>query len=363
MIKNLLSLVIGLFFINNYAQVGIGTNNPKSTLHVSENDSSPIKGIIIPNITFNVASTMTISAEQNSMIVYIKDIIGDNKVPRMKNVYYPGFYYLDNLIWEPLNSPVFITNNNPISSNNDYDTGIRLVKHVKNSTYSGYYAPLGRSSVDFSYAYTGNLAGYGAKGDYSFATGIQNLASGNRSAVFGGLNESSGNNSMSWNGSSSSLSSNKAKGNSSTAWGWRTTSEGNISTAFGYSTVANAPLEVVFGYDNTSYTALDVTTNNTLNGMIVPKNTDRLLTIGNGTPSIKADALTLLRNGKLGVGISNFETTTSDAIVQVNGSIKVASENPTLASSVCNASNLGKIIFVEDSFYGCKSVGWKKLDN
>lgn len=47
-----------------------------------------------------------------------------------------------------------------------------------------------------------------------------------------------------------------------------------------------------------------------------------LILVGNGNGiGLNSDAFTILKNGKTGVGIDNFETTTSDAILQVNGNI------------------------------------------
>ena len=367
--KKLSFLVFLMFILSTNAQVGIGIDTPKATLHVSENDSNPIKGVIIPNLTFVQANDMVLTNDQNTMIIYIKDVVGSIAVKRsqkMKNVYYTGFYYWNNSTWELLSSPLLSITNNFLSSNDEFETGIRLAKHVKSPTYASYYARLGNKAVDFSYAYTGAASSYGASGENSFAIGTQNIASGKFSVVMGAFNTSSGLNSMSWNGSQTSLTSNMASGNASTAWGWRTKANGHLSTALGYNTIASGALETVLGFNNTVYIPQDNVTNNLLNDMTIPINTDRILTIGNGkgvgSLPINSDALTLLRNGKLAVGIDNFETTKSDAKVQINGGIKVAAENITLASNICNSDNLGKIIFVEDNFHGCKSTGWVKLN-
>src|SRR5690606_24109802 len=46
-------------------------------------------------------------------------------------------------------------------------------------------------------------------------------------------------------------------------------------------------------------------------------NDDRLFNIGNGDDMVRRDAFTILKNGKTGVGFSNFETVTFPQLFQV----------------------------------------------
>ncbi|MNY17334.1 hypothetical protein D3C86_1506470 [compost metagenome] len=97
--------------------------------------------------------------------------------------------------------------------------------------------------------------------------------------------------------------------------------------------------------------------------------TKRLVVIGNGTSSVKSDAFTILRNGKTGIDIDNFESTTSDAKLQVNGTVKIATLSTT---STCNATNEGTIQYLKTagigSFQGCAQTsatptfGWVNLN-
>lgn len=108
---------------------------------------------------------------------------------------------------------------------------------------------------------------------------------------------------------------------------------------------------------------------------------DRLFNLGNGysnnfgsanwnaqsgnydVAAIRSDAFTVLKNGQVGINISNFETNTTDAKLEINGGIKISASQTTLASNVCDNSNRGTVIFVDDNFYGCKSSGWVQLNN
>ncbi len=55
--------------------------------------------------------------------------------------------------------------------------------------------------------------------------------------------------------------------------------------------------------------------------------TDRLFNIGNGTASAKRDAFTILKNGRTGIGFSNFESVAvgaRDQQLQVNGNVRIS---------------------------------------
>ncbi len=334
--------------ILTFSQVGIHTDHPKASLHVGSSANSGVKGIIIPSITSAEAFNMALTDEQNTMLVYIKDGNKNTTSEKMKYVYYPGYYYWNQGFWMPLGSALVQTKGSV--QNDEYSSAFRLFKNINSSNFG----PLGSNAVDLSYAYTSTNRG--ATGINSFASGIMNTSSGERSAVFGGFNTASGSNSMSWGGNLVSQIGNTASGSNSTAWGLQTVASGILSTAFGNKTRAYSGYETALGAYTTFYTPVPETYNNQFTEAY--QNTNRLLIVGNGLSGANNDAFTILKNGKVGVGIYNFETTASDSKVQVKGSIKINAESPTLETNTCNANNLGKIIFVEDNFYGCKSTGW-----
>lgn len=133
------------------------------------------------------------------------------------------------------------------------------------------------------------LGGSFATGDYSFATGSANVASGGSSVSFGFANI--------------------ASEYASVAMGFQTRSEGFASTSTGSSTAATGPASFAAGAGTTAKasgsfvigTANDITDNpdpNTENAV------DRIFQIGNGASnlSIRRNAVTVLRNGNIGVG-------------------------------------------------------------
>jgi hypothetical protein len=88
-----------------------------------------------------------------------------------------------------------------------------------------------------------------------------------------------------------------ASGVQATAWGFNTIASGKGSTVWGENLTAPSFLETAIGNYNTDYTPASATTWNT---------NDRLFVIGNGTGvASRSDALVLLKNGNLGLGLSN----------------------------------------------------------
>jgi hypothetical protein len=174
-----------------------------------------------------------------------------------------------------------------------------------------------------------------AKGDFSTAMGHITTASGIRSTAMGWETTALGNNSTAMGdsttasgfvstamGSATTASGyistamgiyTTASGHSSTAMGQRTMAEGTSSTAMGYHTTASgsaslamgsrttAPsfAETVVGLNNTDYTP------NSTNNWI---SNDRLFVIGNGTSSsARSNAMTVLKNGNIGIGTDEPE--------------------------------------------------------
>jgi hypothetical protein len=173
------------------------------------------------------------------------------------------------------------------------------------------------------------------RGEASFATGNGTIASGTNSTALGLSTEASGTNSAAFGSATT------ASGDDSTAMGWFTIASGSQSTAKGYSTLASGAYSSATGYGTVasglystaiglistasgSYsTAIGayltapsagefVIGSNNLNYTLSNTNglgdtnwnpTDRLFVIGNGeSTSLKSNAVTILKNGKVGIG-------------------------------------------------------------
>lgn len=132
-------------------------------------------------------------------------------------------------------------------------------------------------------------------GTGSVAMGFNTLASGNYSTAIGHSAEATGDYSFA-QGSYT-----EANGKYSAAVGRFATADGEISTALGAYTNAPSFAELAIGTFNTSYTPSSPTTF---------VGTDRLFVVGNGqSKSNTSDALTILKNGNTGIGISTPQST------------------------------------------------------
>jgi len=154
-----------------------------------------------------------------------------------------------------------------------------------------------------------------ASGFRSTAWGTITEASGSASTAWGAITEASGSGSTAWGLNT------VASGFSSTAWGEATIASGTGSVAMGIGTLAKSGYEVALGRYNTDYSP------SSTEGWNLD---DRLLIIGNGSSSSnRNDALTLLKNGNLGlnmpepehrlaVAVSTNSTPDGDGIAVVN---------------------------------------------
>lgn len=141
-------------------------------------------------------------------------------------------------------------------------------------------------------------------GSYSFAAGgntkaigTASIALGYYTSAVGGLSTAIGYRSIAAGSYSTAFGfGNSALGYGSTAMGSGTSAMGDYSTTIGYGTVAKAPFSVSLGLYN------DIT-DNPLKSYV--QSGDRIFQIGNGYSDItRSNALTVLRNGNVGIGIT-----------------------------------------------------------
>lgn len=154
-----------------------------------------------------------------------------------------------------------------------------------------------------------------AFGQSSFAAGRDAISTGNQSISLGDATHSIGIGSVALGKETVAAGMNAtsmgfgtyAAGNNSTAIGSETRASGSYSLAAGYSTTARAWGSAVFGYYNDSIIGSSP-------GSYV--SSDPLFIIGNGTQDVRKNAVTILKNGSMGIG-----TNTPFATLDVNGSL------------------------------------------
>lgn len=158
-----------------------------------------------------------------------------------------------------------------------------------------------------NYSTTGGV-GCTASGTGSFAIGESSTASNSASIALGFAATASGVYSVAFTGGLSSARNSMTNGSGSVA-------SADYAHAFGRSVLAKGFGEFVVGTFSTSYTPVGNTS--------TPDSADRIFNVANGTSSGNSDAFTVLRSGKVGVDIDNFEANASaGAKLQVNGTIK-----------------------------------------
>ena len=141
-----------------------------------------------------------------------------------------------------------------------------------------YSTAMGQSTTASAYTSTAMGASTTASGFFSTAIGYSTTASGNSSTAMGNVTTAS--ESYSTAMGSSTI----ARGQNSTAMGNGAIASGNYSTAMGYSTTASGQYSTAIGRNN-----VDVPT--------------ALFMIGYGaTSSVRSNALTVLNDGKVGIG-------------------------------------------------------------
>lgn len=167
----------------------------------------------------------------------------------------------------------------------------------------------------------GTTLGYSTRaiGDFSTAIGISTVANGYASTAMGWENEANG------TGSTAMGVLTNAGGLVSTAVGWETTANGNASTSMGENTTAEAYASLVTGRYNLISGSSDEWVDD-----------DPLFVIGNGSESARSNAVTVLKNGRVGLQTES---------------------SPTYALQLSNSTSTGEGAIVATEYYQ-----WSKGD-
>ncbi|SDE37093.1 hypothetical protein [Riemerella columbipharyngis] len=263
-----------------------------------------------------------------------------------------------------------------------------------------------------------------ASGEASFAAGKGSFAKGRRAVAIGADTYAIGDRSVAMGNES------YAKGSNSVAMGSRTIAKGSNSVAMGSRTIATEFATVamgsnnqalgqyatVMGINNIAKTYAETIMGSNTTPVSEELDTDgnplyhtypitgsrvftpigaRLFTVGNGSTAEKtySDAFMILRNGRTGINIDNFEKHNSGAMLVVNGAIQIYKGGNTSiigkskegggtytkddaddTTIGCNESNEGSFRYNRSSdgntgfFEGCVKTGansytWKRMTN
>lgn len=211
-----------------------------------------------------------------------------------------------------------------------------------------------------------------ASGTSSFAMGNNTLASGSSSSAFGDRSQATSSSSMAWGIVTQAVGSNStawgqdtyASGETSTAWGYLTGATNIYATAWGFESGASGIASTAWGIGTTAqaYSSTAIGSYNQASGNSTEWiSTDPLFTIGNGpNNSSLSNAVTVLKNGRTGIGVSNPNSqlqvnapSSNDALrVQINGSTKllVAANGGVTAGVSTAAPDNGLLVSGESRF-------------
>jgi hypothetical protein len=212
--------------------------------------------------------------------------------------------------------------------------GQRLIWHPAKAAFRAGYAGINRWEED-------------AIGSYSVAFGNNNMALGAQSTAFGLSSTASGETASAFGDNT------QATGIASTSMGISTIAAGTASTALGEGTLARVEGSLAAGLHN------DISDNPT--DAILPS--DRIFQIGNGhflnNQAYKSNALTILRNGFMGIGQDAIEP---KFMLDVSGRARIRNNGETAGIYFNNAANeqSGFVGMVNDTQIGFfVGGGWK----
>ncbi|MEZ4778851.1 MAG: tail fiber domain-containing protein [Flavobacteriaceae bacterium] len=313
-------LIPAAIFTTVNAQVGINTITPEASSILDVTSTN--KGVLIPRMT--EAQRIAISSPATGLLVYQIDNTD-------------GFWYYDGSSWVSLSSSNAefqsvggVVQNTTSTATDDFVFGSTSLEDLA-GTSDDYKVLFDKSKGAFRAGYEmstnwddanrGNFSiglgnGVRASGTASFASGINSIASGNsatamgsssyaladyataignQSFASGSYSVAIGNQPQAYGLGAISLGYNGvSNGYYSFAAGFQPYAYGDYSTGIGYNTEARSYGEIALGYFNSTYTPVSTTSANSA---------DRLLSIGNGTSSARSNALTLLKSGRLGLGV------------------------------------------------------------
>ncbi len=279
-------------------KTGLGTTTPDTSAILDINSTDA--GILIPRMTQAQRDGITTPTE--GLMIYQTDALN-------------GFYYYNGTIWTSIsasaNSGEFEKTGNIIHNGANFNTedfvfGSSQLDNDTSTTDDNSRTFFDKSMGAFRTGRalndqwdTVNLGLYSfgagqnsiASGVYSFAAGSENRSSGDASFTSGSNNSASNTNSAAFGTQNISF------GNSSFATGVDNQVEGTGALASGVRVSARSYAQTTVG----TYSEIV-----TISGVTFPVATDPLFVVGNGTSfANRSNALTILKNGNIGIGISN----------------------------------------------------------
>ena len=385
--KKYIYLLILPISYTGYAQVGINTDSPKTTLDVSAKrddqgniiENSETIGLQAPRLTRAelTENTASYNNNQTGALIYITDITGGDTLNQRININSIGYYYFDGTIWQRFANGEMATqepwniqgSSLPASANNHniYQSGSVAIKKQ-----------IAKTDVDLDVQGSIRAAGAGRLtigGTEPDTAGFYSVALGPNSEAEGNFSFSIGQGSKAF-GSPSGAIGFEAETDDyapySLSIGNNTVAKGQESMALGFRTEATSQQETVLGRFNAIRNG---------NPTDVNIETDPILQVGNGTGigTYTKNALTILKNGQIGINIpgqDNAAKPDPSAILDVQSTDKgflpprVILANNTVKLNSLNDNATGLLVFnnggnnaLAAGYYYWDGTKWVSLGN
>lgn len=322
--KNVILTAFTLLSYNAFAQVGINTSTPSTTLEVVAKNptgtTTTVDGVIIPKVDRLRAQSMT--SIPTSTLIFVNDISTGAAAGITAEITSIGFYYFDGTKWT-----TFVTSNN---NNNWHLTGNTGTNPANNfiGTTDNQILIFKSNNINSGFLNSsGTSVGFGANSlPYNAAPNIANTAFGHNSlgaTTSGNFNAAVGTNSLALN------------------------TTGTLNSGFGFQTLANN----TNGTRNTGLgtSALRDNVSGQSNTAVGYQNL--LITTGNTNTSIGSDALRTLTTGSNNIGLgyqAGFDSNTGGTGTPIStgsGNIMLGSNTGLVNPAGNDQMNIGNIIF------------------
>lgn len=132
--KKNLTMILLAFSSLTFAQVGIHTPNPASTLDVTAKDatgtSTAVDGFLLPRIDRLRAQSMT--GIPTSTLIYVNGVANGSQAGNAVNIDAVGYYYYNGSVWVKLHNPANVSDTNIYNTDGTL-TGNRVVTQGANT--------------------------------------------------------------------------------------------------------------------------------------------------------------------------------------------------------------------------------------
>ncbi|HNP33516.1 MAG TPA: hypothetical protein PKN96_09510 [Flavobacterium sp.] len=160
--KKLFFFILFTYSFSGYAQVGVGTTNPDSTLDIVATNptgaSTAVDGILIPRVDRQRAQNMT--GTVTSTMIYVNSIATGTATGTAANINSIGFYYFDGSVWQKIITGASTVTNWALTGNSGTTPGTNFIGTTDNTDIRIKTGTTPTDRWNISHANNGQLQSY-----------------------------------------------------------------------------------------------------------------------------------------------------------------------------------------------------------